>query len=66
MEMVPLRSAPEGLQIVARGQSDEGAATPGQENRKISKPQRGGSSFGRKGFAVEQDGLRSFATSRPE
>ena len=33
--------APEGLKNVARGQSDEGAATPGQENRKIYKPPAG-------------------------
>jgi len=34
--------APEGPQNVARGQSDEGAATPGWRDGTISKPQRGG------------------------
>jgi hypothetical protein len=34
-----------GPKIVARGQS--GAATSGQGDRKISKPQRGGRNFGR-------------------
>ncbi len=39
--------APEGPRHVARGQSDEGAATPGGETDDIPKPQRGGGTFGR-------------------
>jgi hypothetical protein len=69
--------APEGPQNVARGQSDEGAATPGQGDRNISKPQRGGSSFARQGVfcrpsgawgkigAFQTRGRRSFVALTP-
>ena len=41
--VVAKKRASERLKAVARGQSDEGAATPGEESRFVPKPQRGGS-----------------------
>ena len=44
--------APEGRQHKARGQSDEGAATPGWKTKTIPSPGRGGSEFDRHEFAA--------------